>query len=142
LTVVRQARPLSKESHVRRVVTELKTRSVSWLVLLVVATVALALGLFLGNSTPFGSKKLTVLEGRAFLGNTENWLTSFDTGSPDDQMSFRANAVAWSDGSEHGDDSPPCLKEGRSVPVKVGYTWVDLPDGGRMPVVAWVECLG
>ena len=124
-----------------RVVTELKTRSVSWSVLLAVATTALALGLLLGNNTSLGSKKLTVLEGRAFLQNTENWLTSFDTDNPDDQMSFRANSVAWSDGSERGDDSPPCLKEGRSVPVKVGYTWVELPDGGGMPVVAWVECL-
>ncbi len=82
------------------------------------------------------------LDGRAHLHNTENWLTSFDTDDPDDQLTFEANAVHWSDGSRTGYQHPPCLREGRAVPVRVGYTWVDMPGETSRSVVAWVECRG
>lgn len=124
------------------VMAELKARSVSWLVLLAVGFAALAVGAVLGNNASLGSKNLTVLEGRALLHNTENWMTSFDTDDPADQLVFLANAVAWSDEDSSGGDHPPCLKQGREVPVRVGYTRVSFPDGGSRSIVAWVECLG
>lgn len=121
---------------------ELKSRKVALWVPVVVGVVALALGLLLGNTTAIGSKQLTVLDGRAHLHNTENWLTSFDTDDPDDQLTFEANAVHWSDGSRTGYQHPPCLREGRAVPVRVGYTWVDMPGETSRSVVAWVACRG
>src|SRR5262245_52695132 len=118
------------------------TRSLTIAVLLAVA-VAAVVGFLVGNESPRGAKHLTVKSGRAMLHNTDNWLTSFDTGDPDDQLAFTANAVA-SDSprgfQDHG--VPPCLRVGRSVPVRVGYTWIDFPSGVRMPVVQWLECPG
>ncbi len=125
-----------------RVLTSLRTRSVSWLSLLALGTAALALGVLVGNTSTLGAKNLTVLTGEAILHNNHNWLTSFDTQDPDDQLAFHANAVAWSDERMRGDGKPPCLKLGRSVPVRVGYAWVTYGDGASRPVVAWVECLG
>lgn len=125
-----------------RALTSLRTRSVSWLALLAVGTGVLALGVLVGNTSTLGAKNLTVLTGEAILHNNRNWLTSFDTLDPDDQLAFYANAVAWSDESMRGDGKPPCLKLGRSVPVRVGYAWVTYADNASRPVVAWVECLG
>ena len=102
--------------------------------------VALVIGVVLGNNTALGAKKLTVVEGSAYLHNTGNWFTSFDTEDPDDQLAFHANAVHWSDGSSSGEGRPPCLRLGRAVPVRVGFSWVEFPDAGSRPVVAWVEC--
>lgn len=119
----------------------LEGRTVPWTVTTVVAVVALLVGAWLGNSTHFGAKNLTVLTGEARLHNTDNWLTSFDTGDPDEQLSFYANAVSWTDGTFGGDGGAPCLRVGEVADVRVGYTHVDFPDGGSRPVVAWVECL-
>jgi hypothetical protein len=125
---------------VSRAAEEQRTATFPLRVELVVAVVALALGVVLGNNTAIGAKKLTVHEGSAYLHNTENWLTSFDPEDPDDQLAFHANAVYWSDGSSSGEGHPPCLSKGRAVPVRVGYSRVELPDGGFRSVVSWVEC--
>ena len=110
-----------------------------WGIVAAVMGVALVGGL-VGNNTSWGSKELTVKTGRAMLHNTDNWLASFDTDDPDDQLTFNADSVWWS-GAGEGQGVPPCLeREGVWVPVRVGYTWVDFPDGGGAPMVAWVEC--
>lgn len=104
--------------------------------------VAVLVGGLLGNNTRLGSKELTVMTGRAMLQNSENWLSDFDTDDPDDQLSFNADSVWWSGVGREGQGVPPCLeREGEWVPVRVGYTWVDFPDGGSAPFVTWVECL-
>lgn len=102
---------------------------------------AVLVGGLLGNNTQLGSKELTVKTGRAMLHNTDNWLTSFDTDDPDDQLAFHADAVWYSTPGTQGEGVPPCLREGKQVPVRVGYTGVDLPGGGGTSMVAWVECL-
>ena len=66
-----------------------------WGILAAVMGAALVGGL-LGNNTQLGSKELTVKTGRAMLHNTDNWLTSFDTDDPDDQLAFHADAVWYS----------------------------------------------
>lgn len=111
-----------------------------WGILAAVMAAVLVGGL-LGNNTRLGSKELTVKTGRAMLHNTDNWLTSFDTDDPDDQLAFHADAVWYSSPEAEGEGVPPCLSEGRWTPVRIGYTGVDFPDGGGAPVVAWVECL-
>jgi hypothetical protein len=111
-----------------------------WAALAVGLGAALVGGL-VGNSTSWGSKELTVKTGRAMLHNSENWLTSFDTDDPDDQLAFHADSVWYSTPESDGDGVPPCLREGRWASVRVGYTEVDAPDGHSWPVVAWVECL-
>lgn len=103
--------------------------------------VAALVGGFIGNSTSWGSKDLAVKTGRAMLHNSENWLTSFDTDDPDDQLSFHADTVWHSGPGSEGEGVPPCLREGSWTSVRVGYTVVDAPDGHSWPVVAWVECL-
>ena len=102
---------------------------------------ALVVGSLFGNNTSLGSKELTVKTGRAMLHNTDNWLTSFDTGDPDDQLAFHAETVWYSTPQTDGEGVPPCLREGKSVPVRIGYTGIEYPGGGGRSVVAWVECL-
>jgi hypothetical protein len=89
----------------------------------------------------YGTKRLKVKTGEAFLHNTDNWLSSFDTGDPDDQLTFYANAVDWSSPSSGGSGRPPCLVEGRAVPVRVGYTRVTYEGGGAREIIAWIDCL-
>jgi len=113
--------------------------------ILVVGALVLSvlLGYRVGNTSSHGPKHLRVESGRAVLHNTENWLTSFDTDEPGQQLAFRADSVA-SDSAigfqDHG--VPPCLEVGRRVPVRVGYTSIRFPSGRTMPVVQWVECPG
>jgi hypothetical protein len=103
---------------------------------------AAMVGGLVGNNTPWGSKELTVKAGRAMLHNTDNWLTSFDTDDPDDQLAFHADSVWWSGPGLSGQGVPPCLeRENTWAQVRVAYTWVDFPDGGSAPFLAWVECL-
>jgi hypothetical protein len=119
------------------------TRRISiplWGIVAAVLAVLLVGGL-LGNNTHLGSKELTVKTGRAMLHNTHNWLTSFDTGDPADQLAFHADAVWYSSPETDGEGVPPCLSEGRYTPVRIGYTGVEFPGGGGRAVVAWVECL-
>jgi len=102
---------------------------------------AAGLGAWWGNMTSWASKQLSVKSGNVTLLNTDNWLTGFDTGDPDDQLNFYADAVWYSSGNSSGSGRPPCLRERESVPGRVGYTWVKFPDGsGRAPFVLWVEC--
>ena len=106
-----------------------------WAVL-VLGLAGAVIGGFLGNNTSLGSKELTVKTGRAMLHNSENWLTFFDTDDPDDQLSFNADSVWYLSSGSKGHGAPPCLQEGESTPVRIGYTWVDFPDGGGAPLVA------
>jgi hypothetical protein len=105
-----------------------------------IALLAALAGCLVGNNTALGSKELTVKTGRAMLHNSENWLTSFDTDDPDDQLTFNADSVWYVFSGAEGQGVPPCLQEGESTPVRIGYTWIDFPDGGGAPMVAWVEC--
>ena len=82
-----------------------------------------------------------MLTGTAMLHNRENWLTSFDDGHPADQQTLYANAVWWEQDGDTVGGPQGCLRLGRKVPVRIGYTWVGHPGGGAHPVVAWVECL-
>jgi len=118
-------------------------RTMTWKPVLVALVAALALGMVLGNHVSYGTKRLKVKTGEAFLHNTDNWLSSFDTGDPDDQLTFYANAVDWSSSRfSGGSGRPPCLVEGRAVAVRVGYTRVAYEGGGAREIIAWVECLG
>jgi hypothetical protein len=104
--------------------------------------VSALLGFWVGSSNTYGSKHLNVKTGHALLHNTDNWLTSFDTDDPSDQLVFSANSVASESATGFQDHGvPPCLKVGTTVPVRVGYTSIHFPSGITMPVVQWVECL-
>jgi len=103
---------------------------------------AMLLGFWVGNSSPYGSKHLDVKVGRAMLHNTQNWLTSFQTDDPGEQLAFFADAVASDSATGFQDHGvPPCLEVGDTVPVRVGYASIHFPSGVTAPVVQWVECL-
>lgn len=108
-----------------------------------VATTALSggAGFALSQNIPYGDRPMLLMDGEARLHNKQNWLTSVDNAETGEQLSFHAEAVAWSAASSHGEGPPPCLRVGRDVPVRVGYTSIELPDGGSRQVVAWVRCL-
>jgi hypothetical protein len=111
---------------------------------LVAAIVVTAVfGFWAGTESPVGTTRLNVKSGTALLQNKDNWLTSFDTRNPDDQMSFYANTI-WSESAVGSSESgvPPCLRVGHRVHVRIGYTTVHFPSGQKAPEVLWLECPG
>lgn len=109
--------------------------------LVAVLLVVLAGGLWAGNTSALGAKRMHETTGVAMLHNQDNWLTSFDAGDASEQHVFHGDQIWWESGSESGEGRVPCLRVGRQVPVRIGWTWVTGPNGGRHQVVSWVECL-
>ncbi|CAN5673948.1 hypothetical protein BH10ACT10_BH10ACT10_21930 [soil metagenome] len=116
-----------------------KSVQVSLVVLVGIVLVALGAGLWAGNASAIGAKRMHVLTGQARLLNADG-LTVFDTGDPDEQQSFYARGVWFRENEtvEHG--RLGCLRLQRDVPVTIGWTSVRRPGGGSFGVVAWVDC--
>ena len=106
-----------------------------------VLLVVLAGGLWAGNTSALGAKRMHEATGVALLHNQDNGLTSFETGDGSEQHAFDGDQIWWESGSEGGEGRVPCLRVGEQVPVRIGWTWVAGPNGGRHQVVGWVECL-
>lgn len=109
--------------------------------LVAVLVVVLAGGLWAGNTSALGAKRMHEATGVAMLHNQDNWLTSFDAEDGSEQHVFHGDQIWWESGSETGESRVPCLRVGKQVPVRIGWTWVAGPNGGRHQVVSWVECL-
>lgn len=110
---------------------------------LVVAALAVAAaavgGTVIGTNLPWGDAPLTVEHGTVLLQEPANGLASFE-GEDGTVLGLDADALVWSAESEHGEGTPPCLREGREVPVELGYRWVSLPDGGSSLTPVWLGC--
>ncbi|WP_160009403.1 hypothetical protein [Nocardioides sp. AX2bis] len=96
-------------------------------------------GAVVGTTLPWGDVPLTVESGTVLLQEPANGLASFE-GDDGTVLGLDADALVWSAGSEHGEGTPPCLREGREVAVELGYRWVRLPDGGSSLTPVWMGC--
>ncbi|WP_214104493.1 hypothetical protein [Acrocarpospora catenulata] len=123
------------------------TREVSirpaFLIMMVVG--AVLVGGVVAQNLPIGKVSLIIAEGYAQL------VADGSGGSftPDGGQTMQLPAeVPWTDrdGMLHTGDRPACLwGEGEtrniSARVEAGYRWIELPNGGGYPLVAWLRCL-
>ena len=70
--------------------------------LVAVLLVVLAGGLWAGNTSALGAKRMHEAAGVAMLHNQDNWLTSFDTEDASEQHVFYSDQIWWESGSESG----------------------------------------
>ncbi|QNN54022.1 hypothetical protein [Nocardioides mesophilus] len=121
--------------------TRTRQRSVPPWALLLVALLALALGVAIGRAPFFWPRDPEVAVGEATLANKHNWLTIVRSDDLDGVVAFDARSVAWVDddgvySDGFGDQEPPCLRVNRPARVEISY--LDLDSGA---VVTQVRCL-
>lgn len=106
----------------------------------VVVVLLLALGLYAGMRSPWGTKHANVVDGIAMRANGEDDLVLFD-GSDGTQLDFGADDIWWESPSREGDGNPPCLRTPQQkVDVQVGVMRVEGPGGGWFEEALWVKC--
>ena len=106
-----------------------------------VVVAVLALGVYAGLRSPWGTKHAQVKQGIAMRANDESDLVLFDA---DDgtQLDFGADHIWWVSGSRGGDANPDCLRKPHAkADVEVGFMQVAGPDGGWHQQAVWVRCL-
>ena len=108
---------------------------------------ALLVGGLIGVKLPFGSKPATVSRGTAAF-KLAKGVGTFQANHGGLSALIPAE-VAWVDRSgrrEYG-SLPSCLRRHSpdenvtQAAVEAGYTWLQLPDKGSVPVVGWIRCL-
>jgi hypothetical protein len=118
------------------------TKSVSRVLIgILLLALCLAVGVYVGLQSSWGTKNAQSMQGQAMRANSENDLVLFDA---DDgtQLDFHANSIWWESDSAGGDGDPPCLREpGKTTEVEVGSMQVANPDGGSHRQAVWVRCL-
>lgn len=98
-----------------------------------VAVLALAAGLLIGNRSAYGRKTLKTQFGEIVMLNSQGDVT-FETGNAEDQKAFEADAVWW--------EGEQCVRrQGDRSPAEVGWVDIRRPGGGGVDdQVLWVSC--
>jgi len=108
---------------------------------LILVAVLLAVGMYAGLRSPWGTKHAQVTHGVALRANSDSDLVLFDA---DDgtQLTIYADSIPWASENQQGHGNPPCLREPLDeTEVEVGLMRIAGPGGGWQEQAVWVRCL-